>query len=136
MYAAPSFLSAPLSEDSIIPAIVVDVIPTERRYSSGSDSSHDSDVKRSKSKTGLVSRLVKKKKNNGNNGEEEKKKRLTKVIYMPRGEYLKHFARGQGGEYVGTEPHRRWTEEELEKTFGKFTPPVKRHNGLFWGRGG
>ncbi|ESZ98563.1 hypothetical protein SBOR_1013 [Sclerotinia borealis F-4128] len=124
MYAAPSFLSTPIREDSIIPAILVDVIPAERRYSSRSDSSHDHDTIRQNSKTGLVSRLVKKRKNKAKNAAEEKEKR-----------YLKHFARGQSGEYVGTEPHRRWTEEELEQTFGKFRPPVKRNSGMFWGRG-
>ncbi|KAI9647572.1 hypothetical protein NHQ30_003957 [Ciborinia camelliae] len=134
MYAAPFFHSAPISEDSIIPAIIIDVIPAERRYSSGSDSSHNSDNIRRKSKTSLVSRLVKKKKNKASSVE-EKEKGITKVIYMPRREYLKYFARGQSGEYVGTEPHRRWTEEELEQTFGKFRPPAKRNSGMFWGRG-
>ncbi|KAF7960042.1 hypothetical protein EAE96_001642 [Botrytis aclada] len=132
MYAAPSFHNAPVSEDSIIPAIVVDVIPAERRGSSGSESSHNDTIPL-KSKTGLVSRLVKKKKDKGRNGD-DKEKKLTKVVYMPRKEYLKHFARGHSGEYIGTEPYRRWSEEELEQTFGKFRPP-KRGNGMFWGRG-
>ncbi|CAD6443529.1 bfd9d5a9-58d4-4a48-80d0-dcb302a45a12 [Sclerotinia trifoliorum] len=134
MYAAPSFHNAPVSEDSIIPAIVIDVIPAERRYSSGSDTSQN-DTIRPRSKTGLVSRLVKKKKDKAKNAGDEKEKRLTKVIYMPRREYLKHFARGQSGEYIGTEPHRRWTEEELEQTFGRFRPPAKRNSGMFWTRG-
>ncbi|KAK6609436.1 hypothetical protein H4I96_03367 [Botrytis cinerea] len=84
--------------------------------------------------TGLVSRLVKKKKDKGKNGGDHKEKTLTKVVYMPKKEYTKHFARGHSGEYIGTEPFRRWSEEELEQTFGKFRPP-KRNNGMFWGRG-
>ncbi|KAK6591289.1 hypothetical protein H4I95_12262 [Botrytis cinerea] len=105
MYTAPSFHSAPVSEDSIIPAIVVDVIPAERRDSSGSDNSHNDTITQK-----------------------------NRTVYMPKKEYTKHFARGHSGEYIGTEPFRRWSEEELEQTFGKFRPP-KRNNGMFWGRG-
>lgn len=86
MYAAPSFQTTPVSEDSIIPAIVIDVVPAERRYSSGSDSSHDTIGQ--ESKTGLVSRFVKKKKGKVKNPEAEREKKLTKVIYMPRREYV------------------------------------------------
>lgn len=87
MYAAPSFHSAPVSEDSIIPAIVVDVIPAERRDSSGSDNSHNDTITQ-KNRTGLVSRLVKKKKDKGKNGGDHKEKTLTKVVYMPKKEYV------------------------------------------------
>jgi hypothetical protein len=38
---------------------------------------------------------------------------------MPRGEYLKYFARADGV-YSGTEPERQWTEEELEEKYGKY----------------
>lgn len=89
MYAAPSFHNTPVSEDAIIPAIIVDVIPAERRDSSGSDSSHNDTVPQ-KSKTGLVSRLVKKKKDKGRKGD-DKEKKLTKVVYMPRKEYVTRF---------------------------------------------
>lgn len=51
---------------------------------------------------------------------------LTKVIYMPRGEYLKYFARNQAGEYIGTEPYKQWTEIELEETFVKYKPVEKK----------
>ncbi|QSZ34075.1 hypothetical protein DSL72_005663 [Monilinia vaccinii-corymbosi] len=134
MYAAPSFQNTFISEESIIPAIVIDVIPAKRRYSSCSNSSHNDEATRHKSRTGLVSRLVKKKKDRAKIPGEEKDK-LTKVVCMPRREYLKYFARGPSGEYIGTEPHRRWTEEELEQTFGKFRPPARRNSGIFWGRG-
>jgi hypothetical protein len=43
-----------------------------------------------------------------------------KVIEMPRGEYLKHFARDRTGAYVGTETQRDWTEEELDLKFGMY----------------
>jgi len=39
---------------------------------------------------------------------------------MPRGEYLKYFARDVDKKYVGTEPERGWTEEELENKFSKY----------------
>lgn len=60
---------------------------------------------------------------------------LTKVVYMPRGEYLKHFARDYDGNYIGTEPYKRWTEEELEKSFGHHRP-VKRPQRRGWRSGG
>ena len=39
---------------------------------------------------------------------------------MPRGYYLKYFARDKNDEYIGTEPEREWSETELEERFGKF----------------
>ena len=39
---------------------------------------------------------------------------------MPRGEYLKHFARDDNGNYIGTESERRWSEEELDDAFGAY----------------
>jgi hypothetical protein len=39
---------------------------------------------------------------------------------MPRSDYLKHFARNEVDEYVGTEPERRWGDEELEEAFGRY----------------
>lgn len=49
---------------------------------------------------------------------------------MPRKEYLKHFARGTGGEYIGTEEYRRWTEEELEREFGGNKPDCLRRENI------
>lgn len=43
-----------------------------------------------------------------------------KVIKMPRREYLKYFAKDNEGNYVGSEPRREWTEEMLEKDFGRW----------------
>ena len=85
MHAAPSFRNTPVNEDSIIPAIIIDVIPGERRGSSGSESSQD-DTIRQKGKAGLVSRFVKKKKDKAKNARADKEKGLTKVICMPRRE--------------------------------------------------
>lgn len=39
---------------------------------------------------------------------------------MPRGEYLKYFAKDEAGTYVGTEPKRDWTAEELDERFGRY----------------
>lgn len=89
MHAAPSFQNTPTSEDSIIPAIVIDVIPANRRYSSASDISHNKETIGQKSRTGLVSRLVKKKKiDKATIPVDEKEKTMTKVVYMPRREYV------------------------------------------------
>ena len=44
---------------------------------------------------------------------------------MPRSEYRKHFARDKNNFYVGTEPERMWTAEELDEEFGMYqdSPP-------------
>jgi len=39
---------------------------------------------------------------------------------MPRSDYIKHFARNEVDEYVGTEPERMWGDEELEEAFGRY----------------
>lgn len=48
---------------------------------------------------------------------------------MPRKEYLKYFARGPDGDYIGTEPYRRWSEEELEKEYGSYRPACLTKGG-------
>jgi hypothetical protein len=45
-----------------------------------------------------------------------------RVIYMPRREYLKYFAKDDDGNYVGTEPQRSWTDEELDEMFAQYVP--------------
>jgi hypothetical protein len=54
--------------------------------------------------------------------EAKEEKGIVKVIYMPRREYLKHFARDLKGDYIGSEPFRRWTEDELLETFKQYVP--------------
>lgn len=44
----------------------------------------------------------------------------TKSVWMPRGEYRKHFAKDKEGNYVGEEPQKEWTEEELEERCGRY----------------
>jgi hypothetical protein len=39
---------------------------------------------------------------------------------MPRREYKRFFAKDKDGNYIGTEPQREWTEEELEEEFGQY----------------
>lgn len=89
------------NDESIIPAIIIDVIPKTASVSSTP-------------KKGAMSTFMKKDPTTDN------VKGLTKVVYMPRNVYLKHFARGLKGEYTGSEPYRRWSEEELEEQFGKY----------------
>lgn len=50
----------------------------------------------------------------------DKEPSTTQVVWMPRGEYKKHFAKDNSGRYIGTEPQREWTEEELEDEFGQY----------------
>ena len=57
-------------------------------------------------------------------------KGLTKVIYMPRRDYLKWFARDLEGKYIGTEPYRKWGEDELETAFKQYKPVMVKKRGF------
>jgi hypothetical protein len=39
---------------------------------------------------------------------------------MPRRDYIKHFARNEVDEYVGTEQEKTWSDEDLEEAFGRY----------------
>jgi len=124
MYTMPQLLPKRYTDDSIIPAIITDVIPSQK--------SPETSTKPEK-KGGLA--LLNKFK--GSSKKEEKDK-MMKVVYMPRREYQKWFARDEKGNYVGSEEHRRWTEEELEAEFAKYKPEPtqEKKTGLFGGTGG
>lgn len=108
MFTPPQLLPKRYTDDSIIPAIVSNVIPKPKQ--------EDGNGEKKKS---FLRRLSK--------GKEEFKsgEGILKVVYMPRRDYLKHFARGTEGEYIGTEPYRRWGEEELEEQFKQYIPEKK-----------
>lgn len=108
MYTAPQLLPRRYTDDSIIPAIVTDVVP-----------SAESEAKKASQKGGFFSKLKGKKEETDALGQ---KKGVTKVVYMPRREYLKYFAKDEKGEYIGTEPYKKWTEEELEAEFAQYKP--------------
>jgi len=55
--------------------------------------------------------------------------KITKVIFMPRAEYLKHFAKDYDGQYIGTEPQKEWTAEELEEKYGKYKKDLRAKRG-------
>ena len=46
-----------------------------------------------------------------------------RVVYMPRSDYLKYFAKDDDGNYVGTEPQKSYTDEELDEMFARYVPP-------------
>ena len=50
----------------------------------------------------------------------EKEPSTTRTVWMPRREYKKYFAKDKDGNYVGTEPQRKWTEDELMDKFGQY----------------
>lgn len=110
-YSIPQLLPKRYTDDSIIPAIVTDVVPSEKTFQAGEGK-----------KKGFLGRFKGKKEEVvGENGE---RKGVTKVVYMPRREYLKFFAKDERGEYIGSEPQKKWTEEELDEEFGKYKPKV------------
>jgi hypothetical protein len=59
----------------------------------------------------------------------EKSGKITKVFFMPRAEYLKHFAKDYEGKYIGTEPQKAWTIEELEERYGKYKKDLTKKRG-------
>jgi hypothetical protein len=113
MYTAPQLLPKRYTDDSIIPAIVTGVIPAENKD------------KVEPKKKGLLGKLKGKK-------EEvvDSEKGVLKVVFMPRREYQKFFARDLNGNYIGTEPFRRWTEEELEQLYGRYKPAKVDRKGF------
>lgn len=42
------------------------------------------------------------------------------AIKMPRKDFKRYFARDKDGKYVGTEPEREWSEEDLKSYFGDY----------------
>lgn len=50
----------------------------------------------------------------------EKEPSTTKAVWMPRRDYKKYFAKDIKGNYIGTEPQREWTEEDLEDEYGQY----------------
>jgi hypothetical protein len=109
-YAVPQSLPKRYTDDSIIPAIIINVIPSP---------SSESEAKKHGRRSSFIHKLK------GKAKDESEAKGITKVVFMPRREYLKYFARGLKGEYVGTEPERRWTEQELDERFVEYKPVVK-----------
>ena len=117
-YTSPQLLPRRYTDDSIIPAIVTDVETFEK----------SAEAEAGKKKGGFFSKFKGKKEEEV--GSDGQKKGVTKVVYMPRREYLKYFAKDEKGEYIGSEPYRRWTEAELEEEFAKYKPqPEKQRFG-------
>lgn len=46
-----------------------------------------------------------------------------RVVYMPRRDYLKYFAKDDNGNYVGMEPQKSYTDQELDDMFAQYVPP-------------
>jgi hypothetical protein len=59
----------------------------------------------------------------------EKSDKITKVFFMPRAEYLKHFAKDYDGRYIGTEPRQEWTVEKLEERYGNYKKDLRTKRG-------
>lgn len=132
MFSLPQLLPRRYTDDSIIPAIVVGVIPRQKPEAVDEVQGREGNGGRRKSLLGKLKAVGKAGMYGGmggSNGEGKDRKGITKVVYMPRREYLKYFARGLKGEYIGSEPERRWTEEELEEKFGEFKPVTEKKKG-------
>jgi len=42
------------------------------------------------------------------------------AVKMPRREYRRHFKRDRDGTYIGTEPERQWSEDDIARKFGGY----------------
>jgi hypothetical protein len=104
-------LTVPFTDDSIIPVIIANVIPSKKPA--------EEDMRTRKS--GFLKRIKGDKKNDG--------KGRTKVVFMPRRDYLKWFARDLRGEYTGTAPYKQWTEDELDEMFRPYRPIKREKRG-------
>jgi hypothetical protein len=118
MYTAPQLLPKRYTDDSIIPAIITGVIPSENKAKDKAEGSK---------KRGILGKL-KGKKEKGGAGKSENG--VLKVVFMPRREYQKFFARDLKGNYIGSEPFRRWKEEELEELYGRYRPKKLGRRGF------
>jgi hypothetical protein len=97
---APQLLPERYTDDSVLPYILTDIIPAMEKPS-------DAEPKKSGFKRFL-------------NQARSKEDPSIKAVYMPRGEYKKYFAKDKDGKYIGTEPQRSWTAEELDEEFGQY----------------
>ncbi|KAG0648092.1 hypothetical protein D0Z07_5721 [Hyphodiscus hymeniophilus] len=111
MHSLPQLLPRRYTDDSIIPAIVVDVIPNPKTV--------EEEEKKRARRGSFLKRLKGEAKKDDDRG-------MTKVIYMPRRDYLKWFARDLEGKYIGTEPYKQWDEDELEEKFKQYKPVVEK----------
>jgi len=66
----------------------------------------------------------------GKKEEAKSEKGVLKVVFMPRREYQKFFARDLKGNYIGSESFRRWTEEELQELYGRYKPAKLERRGF------
>jgi hypothetical protein len=98
---APQFLPVKFHDDAIIPVPVIAAAPAPEVISTAKPS-------------GFMSRM----KNIMSSKKEEEGK--LRVVYMPRREYMKYFAKDDEGVYVGSEAQRVWTDEALDEMFGVY----------------
>ncbi|KAG9240647.1 hypothetical protein BJ878DRAFT_483656 [Calycina marina] len=112
MFSLPVLLPKRYTDDSIIPAIITNVIPSI-------------DIAAPRASMGRRASFMKRLKS-GMSEEKQYNGRITKVVYMPRREYLMHFACNEKGEYSGTKPKKEWTEDELNEKYKEFQLPPKK----------
>ncbi|OBT97513.1 hypothetical protein VE01_04576 [Pseudogymnoascus verrucosus] len=97
---APQLLQEKYTDESIIVAIITNVVPAQKPT------------------------VVEGKKSFMGKFKKDKEPSTTKAVRMPRREYKKFFAKDKDGKYIGTEPQREWTQEELEDEFGQYQKEV------------
>ena len=124
MYSLPQLLPKRYTDDSIIPAIVTNVIPSAK-VDAGGLGTVEGDGKGKRKSFMAKLKGGERKREEGKGGATA----MVKVVYMPRREYTKFFARDLKGEYIGTEPYKQWTEDELEEMFKQYKPAPDKKTG-------
>jgi hypothetical protein len=110
VWVPPRFEPEQITDEAIVPVIITDVIPDPEAQA--------------KKPVGKGEKLMQKL-NLPQIGHKPPKgdgSLITKVVFMPEGDRKKWFAKDKDKNYVGSEPHRQWTETELEERWGKYRP--------------
>lgn len=107
---APRYLPCRFTDESIIPVVVR--LPAAPTLPALDEQPQHMSGERRKSFLGKLKK-------------EKKDKEETKIVWMPRGDYLKFFAKDEMGNHTGTEPKRDWTAEELDREFGRYFKELK-----------
>jgi hypothetical protein len=111
VWVSPNFEPKHITDEAIIPVIITDVIPDPEAQDKKPVGKGEKLMQKL-----TVPQLGKWKLPKGDGSV------ITKVMFMPEGDRKKWFAKDKEGNYVGSEPHKQWTETELEERWGKYRP--------------
>ena len=107
VWVPPDWTPKNITDDTIVPVIINDVIPDPEKQSSEPEGKAEKLLHQLK----VGSTSTSKSETNDNTV-------ITKVVFMPDGDSKKWYAKDDEGKYVGLEPYRQWSEKELDERWG------------------